>query len=165
MYWTLSGGLTRGYVVSVPPSFYNTAGGVCDPSTGANCTNAMILPNSNFNGCFAASIPYAQGIGKLGYRWSGEKYVDLVGTYYGNNNTYFRPAFVELDGHLGYPLTKNASFLITFRNITGIYDSPLTTTSPENITGAPTLTGPPEPLYSETYGPRTVLMTLNFHLQ
>ena len=77
----------------------------------------------------------------------------------GNNNTYFRPAFVELDGHIGYPLTRNVSLLVTFRNITGIYDSPYQIYTPSNLSGAPTISGLPYVLYGEEYGPRTVLLT------
>jgi len=164
LYWTLSGGLTRGYVVSLPGGFYNTAGGTCTRATGANCTNVTVVPNINFDGCFAASIPYAQGLGKIGYRWNSEKFIDLVGTYYGSNNTYYRPAFAEFDGHIGYPVTKNASLLLTFRNITGIYDSPLNILAASNFSGAPTITGAPYALYSEMYGPRTAILTMNVHM-
>jgi hypothetical protein len=164
IYWSLSGGLTRGYVVSLPPGFYNTAGGVCDRATGTDCTNLTVLPNINFNGCFDASIPYAQGLGTIGYRWNPDKYVDLAGTYYGNNNTYYRPAFVEWDGHIGYPISKNASLLLTFRNITGIYDNPVEILSASNLAGAPAISGAPYTLYSEMYGPRTAILTLNFHM-
>jgi outer membrane receptor protein involved in Fe transport len=107
--WALSGGLTRGYVVSLPAGFYNDPSGPCNFTTamtpdGSPCPNLNIVPGANFNGTFLASIPYAQALASLGYRWNAVKYVDLVGTYYGNNNTYFHPAFVELDGHIGYPL-------------------------------------------------------------
>jgi len=165
-YWSLSGGLTRGYVVSVPGDFYNTANGTCIPATGANCTNLNVVPGTNFNGSYTngASVPYAQGLGTLGYRWNADKYVDLVGTYYGNNNTYFRPAFVEFDGYIGYPLTRNVSLLVTFRNITGIYDGAYQIYTPSNLSGAPTISGLPYVLYGEEYGPRTVLFTTNLRL-
>jgi outer membrane receptor protein involved in Fe transport len=164
-YWSLSGGLTRGYVVSVPTGFYNgTTGYPYTPCT--DCANLNVVPGVNFNGTFTngVSVPYAQGLGTLGYRWSAYKYVDLVGTYYGNNNTYFRPAFVELDGHIGYPLTRNVSLLVTFRNITGIYDGAYQIWSPGNFSGAPTISGLPYVLYGEMYGPRTVLLTSNVRL-
>jgi outer membrane receptor protein involved in Fe transport len=164
MYWSLSGGLTRGYVVSVPASFYNTAGGICNRATNANCTNQSVVPNINFNGTFAASIPYSQTLGIIGYRWNPEKYIDLVGTYYGNNNTYFRPAFTEFDGNIGYPLTKNISLLVVFRNITGIFDGATQVFSAANLSGAPTISGLPDALYGEDYGPRTVLVTAQLHL-
>lgn len=164
IYWSLSGGLTRGYVVSVPPGFYNQPGQICNVATNTNCTNQTVVPNINFNGTFAASIPYAQGLGRLGYRWNPEKYVDLVGTYYGNNNTYFRSAFVEFDGDVGYPITKNASLLVAFRNITGIYDNPLQIYSPSDLSGAPTISGLPYVLHGEMYGPRTVILTLGVRL-
>jgi hypothetical protein len=160
VYWSLSGGLTRGYVVSVPSGFYN------DPSVPCtNCTNLTVVPNINFNGQFTGvSIPYAQALGIAGYRWNADKYIDLRATYYGNNNTYFRPAFVELDGHFAYPLSKSASLLVTFRNITGIYDGAIQTFTEGNLAGAPTINGLPYVLYGEEYGPRTILLTTNIHL-
>jgi hypothetical protein len=165
LYWALSGGLTRGYVLNVPPGFYNTAGGTCTIATGADCTNLTVVPNINFNGTFTGvSVPYSQALGKLGYRWAAEKYLDLTGTYYGNNNTYFRPAFVELDGNISYPLSKNASVLVTFRNITGIYDGAIQTWSPAILSGAPTISGLPYPQYGEEYGPRTILLVTQVHL-
>jgi len=164
MYWKLSGGLTRGYIVSLPAGFYNAAGATCVRATNTNCANVSVVTNINFDGCFDAAIPYAQGLGTLGYRWNSEKYVDVVGTYYGNNNSYYRPAFVEFDGHVGYPVTKSMSLLLTFRNITGRYDGPVNTDSPANVTGAPTISGPPFPLYPDTYGPRTVILTAQMHL-
>jgi outer membrane receptor protein involved in Fe transport len=163
MYWSLSGSLTRGYVISVPGDFYNTAGGTCNRATGANCTNLTVVPNINFNGTFDGVVPYAQAFGGFGYRWNTEKYVDLMGTYYGNNNTYFRPAFVELDGHVGYPLTKNVSLVMTFRNITGIYDSAIQSLYP-GLSGAPTISGLPYPQYGEEYGPRTLILTTMIHI-
>jgi len=163
LYWSLSGGLTRGYLVSVPTGFYNTAGGTCVLSTGAYCQNLTVVPNINFNGQFATSIPYSQGLGVFGYRWSQEKYLNLTMTYYGNNNTYFRPAFAEFNGNIGYPVTKNMSLLVTFRNITGVYDGPTQTFSAANLSGAPTITGLPYPLYGEEYGPRTIILTMDIH--
>ena len=140
-YWSLSGGLTRGYIVSVPAGFYN---GITYPPPSytpvvtSNSANLNVVPGVNFNGTFTngASVPYAQGLGTLGYRWNPRKYADLTATYYGNNNTYFRPAFVELDGNLGYPLTENISLLAAFRNITGMYDSPVQTISLAGLSGA-----------------------------
>jgi len=161
IYWALSGGLTRGYVVSLPAGFYNVAGATCITSTNTNCTNVTVVPGVNFNGTFTngVSVPYSQALGSLGYRWNAEKYIDLVGTYYGNNNTYFRPAFVELNGEASYPLMKNVALLATFRNITGIYDGVGQVLSPANMIGAPTIAGLPYPLFGEDYGPRTVILT------
>jgi outer membrane receptor protein involved in Fe transport len=175
VYWALSGGLTRGYVVSLPAGFYN-AGGTCNFTTGANCVNLNIVPGINFNGTLNAasgvfgglsssgSVPYSQGLGLLGYRWSSEKYVNLQATYYGNNNSYYRPAFLELDGNVGYPLTKNISLLAAFRNITGVYDAGVLTQNPANMYGAPTLSGRPYALFGGEYGPRTVIVTLQVGL-
>jgi hypothetical protein len=71
---------------------------------------------------------------------------------------------VELDGHIGYPLTKNVSLLLTFRNITGIYDGSYQIVTPGNLSGAPTVSGLPYVLYGEMYGPRTVILTTNVRL-
>jgi outer membrane receptor protein involved in Fe transport len=162
IYWSFSGGLTRAYVVSIPAGFYD------DPSQPCTmCANLYIVPGANFNGelnSVGVAVPYAQSLGKLGYRWSPDKYVDMIGTYYGNNNTYFRPAFVILSGHIGYPVTKNISLLATFRNINGVYDNPIQTFSLANLSGASSVSGLPYPLYGEEYGPRTVILTTVIHL-
>jgi len=164
IFWSLSGGLTRGYVVSVPAGFYNKPGGTCVPSTGVNCQNVTVVPGINFNGTFAGSVPYSQALGTIGYRWNSEKYVDVVGTSYGNNNTYFVPAFTEFDGYIGYPLSKNTSLLVTFRNITGIYGTPFQILTQGGFSGAPTISGLPYAQYNEPYGPRAVILTANVHL-
>ena len=127
------------------------------------CTNLNVVPGINFNGTFEGSIPYAQALATIGYRWGLEKYIDVVGTYYGNNNTYFRPAFTELDGHVSYPLTDKISLLVTVRNMTNVYGSPVQATEPSNMIGAPAVNGPPYALFSEQYGPRAVIVTSKFH--
>jgi len=165
LFWSFAGGLTRGYVVKLPAGFYNTATGTCNVTTGANCQNVAIIPGINFNGEFpavsnaAAVIPYAQALGTIGYRSSDFGRLDLVGTYYGNNNTYLQPAFIEWDGHLSVPLSKNVALLATLRNVTNVYGSSIQTFATSTISGAPTITGLPYPLYGEQYGPRALILT------
>jgi outer membrane receptor protein involved in Fe transport len=154
IYWQGALGLTRGYVVSVPPGFYDAAN--C-----TNCVNTYIVPGMNFDGYFQSTVPYANGFAQIGYRWNPDTYVDLTPTYYGNNNGYYEPAFVEVDGHVGYPLTKNVRLVATFRNITGIYDRNYQYVTP--TLGAPNITGPPSPLFGIPYGPRTAIISLEFH--
>jgi len=159
IYWHGALGLTRGYVVSVPAGFYNTA-------TCMNCANQYIIPGMNYDGYFQSTVPYANGSATIGYRWEPGKYVDLSPTYYGSNNQYYRPAFMELDAHMGYPLTKNVSLLATFQNITGMYDQ-----SQELAFTCPCLTAPViagaaqefSGLYGLPYGPRAVTVTLQLH--
>lgn len=165
VYWTVSGGLTRGYVVSLPAGFYNTAGSTCNTATNAGCKNQTVVPNINFNGTFAAAIPYAQGLGSIGYRWNRERFVNLIATYYGNNNTYYRPAFVELDANAGIPLMKDSSLLFTLRNITGVYGGGVQLLGGSVLTGAPTIAGQPQALYQQNYGPRTLVLTLKVNTQ
>jgi len=168
LFWSFSGGLTRGYVVSLPAGFYNTATGTCNVTTGANCQNVQVIPGINFDGEFTsfsqsqAIIPYAQALGTLGYRWKDQGRVDVVGTYYGNNNPYIRPAFVEVDGHLSYPLSKNIALVATLRNLTNIYGASVTPFDPSVLTGAPTITGLPYVLYGQQYGPRALIVTSQF---
>ena len=161
-YWSAAAGLTRGYVVSVPPGFYNGVDVTGAPCT--NCANNYILPGQNFNGAFQSTVPYANGTALLGYRWAERKYVDLAPTYYGNNNQYFQPAFLELDAHAGYPVTKNFSLIATLRNVTGIHGDKYQFFQP--TFSVPTLpdSGPAPfgALIGLPYGPRSVIITANF---
>jgi hypothetical protein len=163
-YWRGTLGLTRGYVVSVPSGFYNNASCPTAP-----CTNQAIVPGANFNSAagYSATVPYASASAELGYRWNPGKYVDLSATYYGNNNIYNTPgAFVELDGHLGYPLTKNVSLLATFTNITGAYDQSILTYNPSYA--VPVISGAPPnsqgAAFVVPYGPRSVIVTAGVRL-
>lgn len=165
MYWKLSGGLTRAYAVSLPAGLYNVAGSTCNVATNTGCKNQNVVTGINFNSTFTqVSVPYAQGLGTLGYRWAPKTYVELVGTYYGNNNTYFRPAFAEWDARAEYALGKNLSLLLNFRNITGIYGGSTQTYTPASFMGAPTIAGNPFPEWGEEYGPRAAILTMRISL-
>jgi hypothetical protein len=156
--WRLSGGFTRGYVVSLPAGFYNTA-------TCTNCTNLYVVKNINFdgaaNGAFGAPVPYAQVTASLGYRWQPEEWIRLAPTYYGSNNSYYRPAFTILNADASIPVARKASLLLHFMNITNVYGGVLATRSLENVLGAPAIAGPPYALYGQEYGPRSLTLTLN----
>jgi outer membrane receptor protein involved in Fe transport len=163
-YWHGTLGFTRGYVVSLTPGFYNSTTGF-PPTPCTNCTNQTIIPGANFNSAaYSGGVPYASASAEIGYRWNPGKYVDLAPTYYGNNNIYNEPAFVELDAHAGYPLTKNVSLLAIFRNITGIYDQSYQVYNPTYT--VPTIHGATGyyqgALFGVPYGPRSVIVTANF---
>lgn len=160
LYWRLAFGLTRAYVVSVPPTgFY-----VNDPLFGL--TNANVVPGVNFNGSFVSAVPYSSGTAMLGYRWPRGSYFDLAPSYYGDDNAYFRPAFVELDAHGGYAITRNVSILATLRNVTGVYDSDYEylgdTTAAPLIHGVSPSTANSSVLFQLPYGPRALIVTLNY---
>jgi hypothetical protein len=168
LYWDASGGLTRGFVVSVPSNFYDNASGKCNFKTattpdGNTCPNLSVVPNVNYNGSFLGSVPYAQAHGLLGYRFKPGAEVGLEATYLGNNNTYFHPAFMTFALTGSYPLTKNVSLSAEFRNISGIYGQPIQATTYNGIIGAPTVAGLPYPLFGEEVGPRALLVTMSFH--
>lgn len=161
--WSVSAGLTRGYVVSVPADFYDD-GGTCNRATLQHCQNLSVVPNINYNGTFLAQVPYAQASGELGYRWSSVGFANLAATYYGNNNSYMRPAFAVLSAHAGYNLTHNVSLLLTLSNITGAYDGEVQTYSLANSVGAPTIAGPPVALFGQEYGPRAIQIGTNVRI-
>jgi len=158
-------GLTRGYVISVPQSIYNAAGATCNFTTGVGCTNTFIVPGPNFDGKYNATVPYANGALTLGYRLAPKKYIELLANYQGNNNAYYQPAFVELDGHLSYPLSKNFAIIATARNIAATNAAPYESVYPINLnTLAPTVAGPLFPQYGIPYPTRTLLLTTNISL-
>jgi outer membrane receptor protein involved in Fe transport len=160
LYWHGAFGLTRAYVVNVPAGFYDTPGTTCDRTSGAGCQNTYIIPGINFDGEFQSTVPYATGSAQIGYRWTPGRYVDIAPTYYGNNNSYFRPAFVEFDAHAGYALTRNISLFATFRNITNAYGQNYEFLLP--TLGAPVVAGAPSPVYGLPFGPRSIVVTANF---
>ena len=163
VFGSFSGGFTRSYVISVPAGIYNFLG-PCNFKTLANCQNLAVVPGINMNGAFGTPVPYAQGFGRVGYRWRPGTAFDVTGTYFGNNNTYFRPAFVEMDGHASYAFNKNLSLNLTLRNMTAMYDSPIQVLNLANSYGAPAVAGPPFQLNGEEYGPRALLLNMRLHL-
>jgi len=90
----------------------------------------------------------------------------LTSTYYGNNNIFNVPhAFVVLDAHARYDLTKNVGLLVTFENITGAYDESI---EDFGIIGntTPVVSGStgfyPGASYIQPYGPRAAIVTLQY---
>jgi len=165
-YWNAALGLTRGYLVNVPASFYNNPSVPC-----TKCENQTFVPGLNFNSAagYLATVPYANASALLGYRWNRGTYIDLQPTYFGNNNGYLEPAFAALNGHIGYALGKRISLLATFKNITGAYDNSVAHYYPayQNpvIPGAaPVTDGIAAPLSPNAYGPRAVILTASLHL-
>lgn len=155
IFWRAGLALTRAYVVSVPAGFYD------DPSSGPNSVNTYIIPGINFDGKFQSTVPYASGFAQIGYRWGSGSYVDIFPTYYGNNNAYFEPAFVELDAHAALAVSKTFSLLATFRNVTGIYGQNYQLVTPSM--GAPGTAGSrPYALFGMPFGPRALIITGNF---
>ncbi|MGH7737173.1 MAG: TonB-dependent receptor domain-containing protein [Candidatus Tyrphobacter sp.] len=163
VYWRGTLAFTRSYVLSVPPGFYD------NPATGCvNCTNQDIIPGINFNGYSnGGAVPYTSASALLGYRWHPGTYFDLAPTYYGFNNIYDEPhAFIELDAHAGYAITRNIDLIATFRNVTGFDQG-----SEENFAYIGDLTPVvhgsngfwPGAFVILPYGPRAVTVTADWH--
>jgi outer membrane receptor protein involved in Fe transport len=160
-YWRGTLGLTRGYVVNVPPGFYNDASVPC-----TSCLNQTVVPGINFNSAtYAATVPYADAYAQIGYRWTPDTFLDVSAKYYGNNNIYLTlNPFTVVDLHTGYGLSKNFSLLAEYRNITGANGQSI-----QNYNysyGVPTIkhatgfwSGGVWPI---PYGPRSVVVTGNF---
>lgn len=152
VYWRAGLALTRGYVVSVPQGFYNTA-------TCTYCTNTYIIPGINYDGAFQSTVPYASASALVGYRWAPGRYIDLAPVYFGNNNAYYQPAFIALDAHAGYEFTRGLSLIVRFANLMGAHDQDFLVETPS--LGAPTVGGQLlDPLLGLPYGPRAVEVTL-----
>ena len=171
IYYSAGLGLTRGYVLTVPPGFYNENGGTCNYHTGANCTNTYVIPGPNFNGTpgtstvsYQSAVPYANGSAVLGYRWVSNAFVEVKATYFGNNNAYLQPAFMEFDARAGYRLQEHVTIIAAFQNFTGIHDQSYQLLQVNPAVLAPTVTGFPLPLYPIPYGPRALLVTANLDL-
>jgi outer membrane receptor protein involved in Fe transport len=168
-YWHGTLGLTRGYLVSVPPGFYN---GIYYPppkylpAPCTNCYNQAILPGPNFNTAsgFLATVPYASASATFGYRWTRGRYFDLSGTYFGNNNIYYQRAFIGVDAHGSYAITPHVALRLTLRNLTGAYDQSIQELFPAYavpvIPGAPAWS--PGAAFKMPYEPRSAIFTVDY---
>jgi len=115
---SFQGSLQRAYTYNLPAGFYNTALG------GPYSTNLSVIPNVNFNGASSlTSVPYASAFGSVGWKWLRGSSVALNATYYGNNNGFYRPAFVVFDMDASVLLIKGAALQLAFTNLNNIYSS------------------------------------------
>ena len=168
-YYRAGLGLTRGYVVTLPQGFYDSHGGTCNYSTGANCTNTYVIPGANFNGVpgpnttvfYQAAVPYANGRATFGYTWLPGTFAEVTATYYGNNNAYLVPAFMEFDARAGYRFQGHLTIIAAVRNFTGIHDQSYQVLQVNPSVLAPTIVGLPLPQYPMPYGPRSLSITAN----
>jgi len=159
-YWAATWGFARAYVTSLPAAFYDNPSIPC-----TKCANTAIIPGPNFNNyTYPAGVPYASGSLTLGYRWQPGRYIDLLTTYFGNNNTYNVPAFFGIDAHAGYNLTSNFLVSATLRNVTNAYGQSVqwyipTAAVPVIKGGTPAFPGA---FFSQPYGPRAFIFTGTF---
>jgi len=124
----LQGALIKAYPYGLSPSFYSTTAG---PFT----TNLAIVNGINFQssgssgspGSFNAvsnqSIPYSSGFAALNYRGRTNYFYELGTTYYGNNNSYNRPAFLVWNTSVRYPIDRMTTIQMSVDNLTNIYGS------------------------------------------
>lgn len=160
VYWNLGLGLTRGYIVSVPPSFYLL------PGCKTPCVNTTLIPGINFTGGDAPGrIPYANGNGSIGYRWGPNRFIEASAAYLGNNNSYFVRPFVAFDLRGGYSISKSLAVLATFENITCQDCGAYAINTPSTTMGIPAVAGTlPWQGLPAIYSPRALLVTLKYQL-
>jgi len=160
--YTLDGALMRAYLVSVPAGFY-------DSNLGPNTKNSLVVPNVNFQGTFLtgagvgdAPIPYSQGYAEVGYRFPHRSNATLRATYYGPNNTYYRPAFVILGATAQLGLGEHAALQLSADNLSNQYSSPyLDAISNKAVPLENGNVGVP---FGDNYGPRTVKLSMSYRL-
>jgi outer membrane receptor protein involved in Fe transport len=113
--WGLAGSLQRAYAYDIPSSVYY------NPTDPSSPNNLGIVPNINYDGYDnLTAIPYAQGRATVGFR--GPRLATNLGlTYYGNNNSYYRPAFAALDLTGSYRLARNTTLNVSVANLTNAY--------------------------------------------
>ena len=96
--YVLRGSLQRSFAYDLPPNFY------ANPATGDPYSqNLAIIPNQNFKGNLyyggaglgVEIIPYATGYGELSYKFKNQSMVMLDTTYYGNQNSLWRPGVLR----------------------------------------------------------------------
>lgn len=130
--YTVQGSLERAYAYNLPANFYcsfvPTAKKPCVPANynqnlaiiaGQNFTGNAI--GGGFSGFSNTNIPYATGYGELNYRFHGGSYVLVGATYFGNNNSLFRPAFFTVNAAAGYRFANGFELQASGFNITNKY--------------------------------------------
>lgn len=173
IFYSVGGGLMRSFITSLPANFY-TASPFAAPCTSTNLGNcagltqvpAINLTSGGLQGGYyvSGSMPYSNGSATLGYRWNPQTYLSITPTYYGPNNAYYEPAFVEFNADGSYSLAQNTSIHMTFRNIFNTFGGNQICW---NCLGgvqiaAPTAFGPPSYQVPDPWGPRTAIVTLEF---
>jgi hypothetical protein len=158
LYWMANLGLTRAFVVKVPPGFYDNPSIPCN-----NCVNQAIIPGLNYNTAAGdyGTIPYSTAYAELGWRWRPGTFFGLAGTYYGPNNAYYTTkAFIEADAHAGFAFNSHVMLLVSLMNVTGVYDRSIQLSTPSYL--IPVLPNAP-PNFREPniipYGPRAITVT------
>jgi hypothetical protein len=167
----LQGSLQRSYLPSVPLGFY------ANPATGtAYAKNLAVVPNTNlcdgfYNGGLGFGeecVPYSNGSAQVSYRFAREGLLSMTGTYYGADNSYYRPAFLRLDGALRVPLARSVALQFNAYNLNNIWSgtSPFAGYAPVAPNGS--TPGTPLPLANGklgvspggTMGPRTLSISV-----
>jgi hypothetical protein len=123
------GTLLHSYPYNISPCFYIT-NAKCSgpPTTNLGIVNGVTYLGGGaagagaYNG-FSDAIPYATGYGELHYRTTHGGFVSLGATYYGNNNTFYVPAFLSFNTNAIFPLGNDANTYLSFNvvNLTNAY--------------------------------------------
>ncbi|HEY1728728.1 MAG TPA: TonB-dependent receptor [Candidatus Baltobacteraceae bacterium] len=122
-FWSASAALMRAAPYDLPPGFYNQPGMPLS-------TNLGIISGHNWTGvqgdALNVSIPYSVGNAGIGWRDTRSDFLRFDANYYGNNNQYYQPAFVEIDASAGIPLAPRTQLIVSVTNLTNIHSFPYT---------------------------------------
>lgn len=118
LFWSASGTLMRAAPYNLPRGFYDQPGMPLS-------TNLGIINGHNYTGVFGdalnVSVPYSLGSAELGWRTQTNAFLRFDANYYGNNNQYYQPAFVELDTSAGLPVGPRSQVTFSATNLTNAY--------------------------------------------
>lgn len=131
--WQINGALMRAYAYNLPPHFYDTP--TIDPTTGKVTwipftSNLSVIPGKNFNNGYfnggpgdgTEASPYSEGYAEVSYRTLRDGLLRLGATYYGPNNSYFRPAFFVLSASAHREILPHTSLEASVDNLGNLYN-------------------------------------------
>lgn len=162
--YTASLEFVKAYPFNVDPSFY------APNAAGVPTTNLAIVPGINFetnatgggvNAISNHSIPYSKGYFELNVRAPRQAYYSFGATYYGNNNSFNRPAFVAANATMRLGLDERSTIQLSVDNLFNTY--PNSTIEQQGGTTEILANGKIALLNGNNFGPRTI--RLLYHRQ
>lgn len=90
-------------------------------------------------------VPYVQGYGEISYKWPRGSRASLGALYFGSNNAYARPAFVQFNANLELSLNDYSKLQFSVQNLGNVYPERLGVLVPATV-----------PYVAGVVGPRTL---------
>lgn len=157
--YIVQGALTRTYLDGTSPQLYRLQFG-----PGVFAGNLAMLSGQNLSGGSLIApglndvsplrVPYAQGYAEISYKWPRGSRLSLGALYYGANNPFVRPAFLQFNSNLELSLGNESKFQLSVQNLTNVNSAALPVFS--NGIGIPLAQGAAFPALANVVGPRTI---------